>query len=211
MNELGNENNKNNSLSLPVNLSNNINKININNINDIDFENNRTTSNDKVQKKKSDTDDCQELKNIEYKTLLLNGTNLCPKYKSNISSNTEIETMISNDVELKKKESWNKLDKTQKSLHVKKYCSVLKVSYKLTDDEYNETFKYLNKCIERKFLNKAKDVIYNKDLNEITNIPNFLFLNDSRKFYLKKDDKHVSTVKSLSDKKVKQKTIKILN
>ena len=119
--------------------------------------------------------------------------------------------MISNDVELKKNESWNKLDKTQKSLHINKYCLKLKSVYNLSQDEFNETLKYLNKCIERKFLNKAKDVIYNKDSNEITNIPNFLFLNDSRKFHLKKDDKHVSTVKSLSEKKVKQKTIKIIN
>lgn len=184
-------------LSLPEKLSN-----------DINFEN--KTLNNK-QKKKIINDDCQELKNIEYKTLLLNGTNLCPKYKTNNCSNTDLETMISNDVELKKNESWNKLDKTQKSLHINKYCLKLKSVYNLSQDEFNETLKYLNKCIERKFLNKAKDVIYNKDSNEITNIPNFLFLNDSRKFHLKKDDKHVSTVKSLSEKKVKQKTIKIIN
>jgi len=195
-------------LSLPEKLSNDINKININDNNDINFEN--KTLNNK-QKKKIINDDCQELKNIEYKTLLLNGTNLCPKYKTNNCSNKDKETKISNDVEFKKNESWNKLDKTQKSLHINKYCLKLKSVYNLSQDEFNETLKYLNKCIERKFLNKAKDVIYNKDSNEITNIPNFLFLNDSRKFHLKKDDKHVSTVKSLSEKKVKQKTIKIIN
>ena len=208
MNELDNGNLLIKDLSLPEKLSNDINKININDNNDINFEN--KTLNNK-QKKKIINDDCQELKNIEYKTLLLNGTNLCPKYKTNNCSNTDLETMISNDVELKKNESWNKLDKTQKSLHINKYCLKLKSVYNLSQDEFNETLKYLNKCIERKFLNKAKDVIYNKDSNEITNIPNFLFLNDSRKFHLKKDDKHVSTVKSLSEKKVKQKTIKIIN
>lgn len=208
MNELDNGNLLIKDLSLPEKLSNNINKININDNNDINF-GNKTLNN--KQKKKIINDDCQELKNIEYKTLLLNGTNLCPKYKTNNCSNTDLETMISNDVELKKNESWNKLDKTQKSLHINKYCLKLKSVYNLSQDEFNETLKYLNKCIERKFLNKAKDVIYNKDSNEITNIPNFLFLNDSRKFHLKKDDKHVSTVKSLSEKKVKQKTIKIIN
>lgn len=208
MNELDNGNLLIKDLSLPEKLSNNINKININDNNDINF-GNKTLNN--KEKKKIINDDCQELKNIEYKTLLLNGTNLCPKYKTNNCSNTDLETMISNDVELKKNESWNKLDKTQKSLHINKYCLKLKSVYNLSQDEFNETLKYLNKCIERKFLNKAKDVIYNKDSNEITNIPNFLFLNDSRKFHLKKDDKHVSTVKSLSEKKVKQKTIKIIN
>ena len=120
--------------------------------------------------------------------------------------------MISNDVQVKKNESWNKLDKTQKSLHINKFCLKLKLEYNLSQDEFNETLKYLNKCIERKFLNKAKDIIYDKENNQIINIPNFIFLNDTRKFYLKKDDKHVSTVKSLSDKKIKQqKTIKIIN
>ena len=120
--------------------------------------------------------------------------------------------MITDELQLKKNESWSKLDKTQKTKHIQNYCFKLKLNYNLTQDEYDEALKYLIKCIERKFLNKAKDVIYNKDINEITNIPNFLFLNDTRKFYLKKDDKHVSTVKSLSDKKMKQpKTIKIIN
>jgi hypothetical protein len=209
MNELDNGNLLIKNLSLPEKLSNDIDKINIKDNNDINFENKRL--NNITQTKKIRNDDCQELKNIEYKTLLLNGTNLCPKYKTHNCSNTDIETMISNDVEFKKNESWNKLDKTQKSLHINKYCLKLKLVYNLSQDEFNETLKYLNKCIERKFLNKAKDVIYNKDSNEITNIPNFLFLNDSRKFHLKKDDKHVSTVKSLSEKKVKQKTIKIIN
>tara|TARA_B100000035_G_scaffold276114_1_gene253551 strand:+ start:206 stop:838 length:633 start_codon:yes stop_codon:yes gene_type:complete len=210
MNELDNENNIIKDISIDENICNTIDKINITEINDINFENKNLTNN--KQKKKIINDDCQELKNIEYKTLLLNGTNLCPKLKTNNCSSTELETMISNDVQVKKNESWNKLDKTQKSLHVNKYCLKLKSLYNLSDYEFDETLKCLNKCIERKFLNKTKDVIYNKDNNEITNIPNFIFLNDSRKFYLKKDEKHVSTVKSLTEKKIKQqKTIKIIN
>tara|TARA_X000000368_G_C23057484_1_gene724692 strand:- start:6138 stop:6770 length:633 start_codon:yes stop_codon:yes gene_type:complete len=210
MNELDNENNIIKDISIDENICNTIDKINITEINDINFENKNLTNN--KQKKKIINDDCQELKNIEYKTLLLNGTNLCPKLKTNNCSSTELETMISNDVQVKKNESWNKLDKTQKSLHINKFCLKLKLEYNLSQDEFNETLKYLNKCIERKFLNKAKDIIYDKENNQIINIPNFIFLNDTRKFYLKKDDKHVSTVKSLSDKKIKQqKTIKIIN
>ena len=210
MNEIDNGNNTIKDISIDENICNIIDKINITENNNINFENKKKTSN--KQKNKMINDDCQELKNIEYKTLLLNGTNLCPKLKTNNCSSTELETMISNDVQVKKNESWNKLDKTQKSLHINKFCLKLKLEYNLSQDEFNETLKYLNKCIERKFLNKAKDIIYDKENNQIINIPNFIFLNDTRKFYLKKDDKHVSTVKSLSDKKIKQqKTIKIIN
>ena len=63
---------------------------------------------------------------------------------------------------------------------------------------------------ERKNLTKAKDVNYNKETGIILNIPNLFFNENSRNFYFKKDDKHVSTVKSLPpDKKTKTKTLKI--
>tara|TARA_B100001741_G_C16243707_1_gene455221 strand:- start:447 stop:629 length:183 start_codon:yes stop_codon:yes gene_type:complete len=57
---------------------------------------------------------------------------------------------------------------------------------------------------------KTKEVIYDKENNKITNIP-FLFFNiEERSYLLKKDDKHVSTIKSLpTDKRGKVKTIKI--
>ena len=65
--------------------------------------------------------------------------------------------------------------------------------------------------MERKALNKVKDVHYDKDTGFITDIPNLHFDNNNRVFALKKDDKHISTVKCLpQENKSKARTIKIL-
>ena len=69
---------------------------------------------------------------------------------------------------------------------------------------------YLLRYLERKNLTKAKDVNYNKETGIIQNIPHLFFNEIDRTFYFKKDDKHVSTVKSLPcDKRNKIKTLKI--
>ena len=80
----------------------------------------------------------------------------------------------------------------------------------MSDEESNKCKSYLIKCLERKALSKAKDVNYDKIGGAIVDIPHLLFDITARSFLLRKDDKHVSTVKSLPlDKKIKVKTIKI--
>ena len=80
----------------------------------------------------------------------------------------------------------------------------------LTDSENHKVMTYLLRCLDRKALNKTKDVLYNKEVGIISSIPNLIFETSNRLFILKKDDKHVSTSKCLpNDKKCKPKTIKI--
>lgn len=156
-------------------------------------------------------DNCKELKNIAYKTMLMNGNNINPIYED-ISKNQEITNFLENESSNSKKEIWSKLDKTQKILKFDKYIkNVLKKNYNLQENEISTAKTYLVRCLDRKCLLKSKEVIYDKDSGEILNIPNLHFDSNNRNFLLKKDDKRVSTVKSLpSDKKQnKQKTIKI--
>jgi hypothetical protein len=64
--------------------------------------------------------------------------------------------------------------------------------------------------LERKALTKVKDVHYDKEKGIITTIPNLHFDISNRVFALKKDDKHISTVKCLpQENKSKTRTIKI--
>jgi hypothetical protein len=90
------------------------------------------------------------------------------------------------------------------------YVELLEKKYNLVSEESNKCKSYLIKCLDRKALSKAKDVNYDKIGGIIVDIPHLLFDITTRNFLLKKDDKHVSTVKSLPlDKKLKAKTIKI--
>ena len=168
--------------------------------------NNNNNNNNKPKK----SDHCQELKNIEYKTMLLNGTSLI-SYKTNKDNNIEkITNFLDNESDANKKEPWIRLDKTQKIKKINSYINILSVKYNLTDEEIKNFQQYLLRYLERKNLTKAKDVSYNKETGIIQNIPNLFFNDTTRTFYFKKDDKHISTVKSLPpDKKSKIKTLKI--
>ena len=158
--------------------------------------------------KKNKKEGCQELKNIAYKTMLLNGTDINPK-QCDSNSSSKISNFLEDESNANKRETWAKLDKTQKILKLNEYTTSLKEKHILIDSEIENLKKYFIRCLDRKCLIKSKEVIYDKNNGSIVNIP-FLFFNENtRSFILKKDDKHVSTIKSLpQDKKHKTKTVK---
>ena len=159
--------------------------------------------------KKEKTDYCKELKNIAYKTMLLNGHEIVPDV--NNTNNNTLSKYLEDETSANQKENWSKLDKTQKVKKLINHVEILTKKYTLNDDETNKCQKYLLKCLERKALTKVKDVHYDKDNGIITTIPNLHFDNVSRIFALKKDEKHISTIKCLpQENKSKARTIKIL-
>ena len=168
-----------------------------------------TIIDNKEDKKSKKSDNCQELKNIAYKTMLLNGTDINPKYESQ-SNNLKISNFLESESSANKKETWSKLDKTQKIKHLNKYADTLQDKDNLTDTELLTLKKYIIRCLDRKCLLKTKELLYDKDNNKIINIPYLHFNEKERNYILKKDDKHVSTIKSLPGAKSgKAKTIKI--
>lgn len=171
---------------------------------------NQNIKNEENNIKKEKTDNCQELKNIAYKTMLQNGNNIITETK-NVSNDEKISTFLESESHANKQESWTKLDKTQKLMRLNNYVdNILREKHTLSENEMTNAKKYLQKCIERKNLQKTKEITYNKQENFIENIPYLQFIETSRTFILKKDDKHISTVKCLPpDKKTKVKTLKI--
>ena len=158
--------------------------------------------------KKNKSNNCKELQNIAYKTKRFNGTEIVPLIVN--TNNNTLSNFLNNETIANEKENWCKLDKTQKVKKLINYVQLLEEKYNLVGEESAKCKSYLIKCLERKALSKAKDVIYDKLSGIILDIPHLLFDTISRNFILKKDDKHVSTVKSLPlDKKMKAKTIKI--
>ena len=65
-------------------------------------------------------------------------------------------------------------------------------------DNINDIINY----IDKKQLQKTKDVIYDKDMGQIKSIPNLLFNKITKKFTIKRNDKQNSTIKSLGPKKL---------
>jgi hypothetical protein len=61
---------------------------------------------------------------------------------------------------------------------------------------------FFKSCLDRNKLNRAKDVVYNKETREVVSIPALQFNPITRNFTLRiMDTKRVSTLKSLTPKK----------
>lgn len=152
-------------------------------------------------KKSSKRDDCQELRNLEYKNMLMHGNNIKPKEEEIISEDT-LDDFLKRETAINKLEQWTKLDKTLKISKLREYAIRVKDRYELTNDETEKLQTYLIFCLERKYFMKMKDVNYERENGKITDIPNLEFNDSARTFAYRKIDKpNSSTLKSLAPKK----------
>tara|TARA_Y100001958_G_scaffold159515_1_gene161391 strand:- start:5708 stop:6262 length:555 start_codon:yes stop_codon:yes gene_type:complete len=150
-------------------------------------------------------EECQELKNIKYKSVFLSSA---VKHTADING---IEKILENESIMSKKEPWNKLDKTIKIKKISSFVdNILSTKHSLSKKETADIKEYLVKSLDRVKLQRAKDVDYTKETGKIKSIPNLIFNEKSRKFTLKRCEKRQSTLKSLGNptalKKKKDKT-----
>jgi hypothetical protein len=153
-----------------------------------------------IHNKLNKSDECIELKNIKYKTMLLNG-NTFKEIKSSNNLST-LEKFLENEKNNNKNEPWCKLDKTIKTIKLVEYVGEYKTKHGLSDEEENLLIKFLKDSLERKKLQRVKDVIYDKTTGLIKEIPGLLYTKSAKHFTLKNMDKRVSTIKSLTPKKI---------
>lgn len=144
--------------------------------------------------------ECIELKNIKYKSMLLNG-NTNDDIKETVENMSNLDIFLSDEKQLILNEPWTKLDKTTK---LQKFKVFISTKYKdVSQESQAELYSYLVINLDRKKLLKIKDVIYDKDTGIIDSIPALLYNPTSKKFTLKRCDKRPSTLKSLAPKKIK--------
>ncbi len=150
--------------------------------------------------------DCHELKNIKYKTMLLNGVQLIETKSSDNISN--LDKFLESEKNNNNSEPWCKLNKTMK---VKKLCDFVEIygkQHKLNEDETTAMTAFLKDSLDKKKLSRVKDVIYDKVTGLIKEIPALTYTKSNKHFTLKNIDKHVSTLKSLPPKKNNNGTIR---
>jgi len=150
--------------------------------------------------------ECQELKNIKYKSMLLNGTSLHETKSSNDLSNLEkfLETEKINNTN----EPWCKLNKTIKGKKITDFVTAYSCENKLDEEEGDLLTSFLKDCLDKKKLSRVKDVIYDKVNGTIKEIPALSYTKSTKHFTLKNMDKRVSTLKSLAPKKAANGTIR---
>ena len=155
-------------------------------------------------KTKKNKDDCTELKNIKYQNMLLSNSKISEEVKQNINN---MENFLNKEKILNDKKPWNKLGKSSKIKIIKKFIENYSKENKLSKTDSDKLLDFLKKCIERKKLQKIKDIQYDIEKSEIISIHNLFFNKTTNKFVIKKSDKWVSTSKSLAVKSKKRKKI----
>ena len=98
-------------------------------------------------------------------------------------------------------EPWCKLNKTVKTKKLIDFVDSYKKDKNLDEEESKLLVTFLKDCIDRKKLQRVKDVSYDKSNGVIKEIPALTYVKSTKHFTLKNVDKRVSTLKSLSVKK----------
>lgn len=151
-------------------------------------------------KKNKRFDECMELKNIKYKTMIKNGAPMKETKQSNNLANLEL--YLEKEKANNSSEPWCKLDKNLKTRKIIDFVEKYRSEHSLENDETNLLTAFLKSCLDKKKLNRVKDVIYDKTTGSIKEIPALTFTKANKHFTLKNTDKQrVSTLKSLAPKK----------
>ena len=151
---------------------------------------------------KKKTDECIELKNLKYKSLLIKGRGTNKFEEKNSSSITNIDKFLDNERSSNKIDNWIKLDKTEKLERLLKYAKKFCLENNFTLDIEDKLILFFKDCLDKKKLQKSKDVKYNRKDNEIEAIPGLGFNSNSNNFTIKNTNpKLISTVKMLTPRK----------
>lgn len=126
------------------------------------------------------------------------------------SDNTiDIDTLLENENIQHRSESWNKLHKTTKIQKLHAYAEKYGNQNHYSPKEIRQLKHFLTESLEKKKLQKTKELNYNKTKGEIVEIPGLLFNSTTNQFTLRVDTKRVSTLNSLTPKRFTQKNQKI--
>ena len=123
---------------------------------------------------------------------------------TNVYSSTEVslnnlEKILEKERIYNKTESWNKLDKTVKLHKLHSFSEKYGKEHHLSIHNVKTLKSFFRECLESNKLNKTKDLVYDKETNEIINIPSLHFNSNGHNFTLKiVDTKRVSTLKCLT-------------
>lgn len=142
--------------------------------------------------------------NIKYQNILLSPNN--KEYYGDYSMKKFDEIVsIQNDNHHTSGKPWSKLDKITKIKKLEQYIKDYVEENHLSKLKEQQLYKYLRECLDRKKLQRIKDVSYDKDQDKIIDIPGLTYNSIAQKFTLKVKEKKDSTLKNLTKiKKVRR-------
>lgn len=144
--------------------------------------------------------------NIKHQPILLNSIPSKDNSISSMKKFDEIVNLQNTTSTINKNLPWSKLSKLAKINKIQDYVETYSETNMLKQSEKTALHNYLRDCLDKKKLQRIKDVIYDKDTETIKDIPGLSFNGTSQKFTLRVREKKDSTLKNLT--KIKQKPSK---
>jgi len=148
------------------------------------------------------SEECQELKNIKYQTMLLNSNSKIVSTKKNSEN---LDDFLQKEKAQNKSKPWSKLGRSTKLKKLEVFVTQFATEKKLTDTEKKQLHSYLNTSLDRKKLQRVKDVNYDVKTGRIKAIPGLTYNKNKHKYTLRRVDKKKSTLKGLAPKRKKDK------
>ena len=157
-----------------------------------------------------DNQQCNELKNIQYKSMLLSKKSSTPDLMSNKNNNNfDLDKFLDDERKTRSNENWNKMDKTFKIKKLNQYAEKFCLKHNCPENCIKNLKILLKSHLDKKRLLSNKEVEYCKEEQEIINIPSLNYKN--KRFTIERSEKRISTIKSLAPSKrtTKKKSRKI--
>ena len=129
-----------------------------------------------------------------------------PQMTRDENNYNEIERLLEKEKQRNKSDNWNKIDKTVKIQKLHQFAERYGKEHGYPAKDIKLLKAFFIECLEKNKLQKTKEVSYDKDKQEIEAIPALHFNQTTHNFTLRIiDAKRVSTLKSLTPKRVSAK------
>jgi len=119
-----------------------------------------------------------------------------------------LEDMLETEKQNNKLAAWNKLDKTSRVQKLHAFAEKYGREHGLPVKEIRNLKVFFTGALDKGRLNRAKDVVYDRESKEVKSVPALHFNNESKSFTLRnlEDAKRVSTLKCLTPNRRTPKT-----
>ncbi len=114
-----------------------------------------------------------------------------------------LENLLECEQQHNKTEAWNKLDQPSRLQKLHAFAEKYGRETGLPQKEIKNLKVFLSQSLAKGKLNRAKDVVYDREAREVKSVPALHFNGDTKAFTLRLlDDKRPSTLKSLTPRRV---------
>lgn len=138
------------------------------------------------------------------KMMIASGLSVRGQQETEADDFDKVHELLEKEKQNNKLDSWNKIDKMMKTRKLNAYADRYGKDHHMSIQEIKALKSFFLHCLDTSRLQKSKDVVYDRETQEIKEIPSLYLHPIQRNFTLRiMDNKRVSTLKALAPKRKK--------